>query len=321
MLIRRLAVCTALLATTLVLMMGHASATEVPTLQCGVNPTTDVRLDRDLTCANSFVIGDSSATTPLTIDLAGHTLTVTNPDATCKFGQAGTSCAVFGIGPIRMIDGSVRGGVGLGAVRGANDLFRVDVAGDIWVSGVGGRIIKSSVTGGSVRVFSSTFTLKYSDIVNGGISFNDLDTQMAIDIEVNHILHSPTAGIAGVLGQGGEFPNDLSGVIAANVITGPTGAGISLTGALTNIGGLALQGNRIFRSGADGILIQGVAIPPTPYLGGPVTLTHNTVIGSAGYGINAPWVTNLSGTGIVDGGRNLARHTTLSPCVGIICRR
>ena len=162
--------------------------------------------------------------------------------------------------------------------------------------------------------------MKYSTISNGGVSFNDLDTRMAVDIDFNQIVHSPGAGIGGVLGQGGEFQNDVAGHIQHNIITGPTGAGISLTGALTNIGQLDLTGDRVLNSGADGILIQGVATPPTPYLGGPVTLTQNSVIVSVGHGINAPWVTNLSGTAIVDGGQNLARHTAVPSCIGVVCR-
>ena len=321
MLIRRFAVCATLVLATLTLTIAHASATEVPTLQCGVNPTSDVRLDGDLTCASSFVVGDSSATAPITIDLGGHTLTVTAPDAPCRFGLPGVMCAIFGAGPIHLVNGTVVGSVGLAAVRGPNTLFQVTVAGDVWMSGIGGNVIQTMVQGGSVHAFSSAFALKYSTIRNGGVSFNDLDTRMAIDIDFNQIVHSPGAGIDGVLGQGGEFQDDLTGHIQHNVITGPMVSGISLTGALTNIGQLDLTGDRVLNSGADGILIQGVATPPTPYLGGPVTLTQNSVIQSIGQRINAPWVTNMSGTAIVDGGQNLARHVAPPSCIGVVCRR
>jgi hypothetical protein len=321
MLIRRFAVCAAMVVTTVALTVAHASATGAPTLQCGVNPTTSVQLESDLTCASSFVIGDSSASDPITIDLGGHTLTITNPDAPCRFGLPGTKCAVFGTGPVGLVNGTVQGSIGLASVRGPNSLYRLSVVGDVWMSGVGGRAIQTMVTG-SVRAFSSTFALKYSTIRNGGVSFNDLDTRMAIDIDFNQIVHSPDAAIAGVLGQGGEFQNDVTGHIDHNIITGPTGAGISLTGALTNIGQLDLTGDRVLNSGADGIHIVGVATPPTPYLGGPVTLTQNSVIQTVGQGINAPWVTNLVGTAIVDGGQNLARHTGQFPrCVGVVCLR
>jgi hypothetical protein len=318
--IRRLAICAALVVTTMTLSIAHASATSLSdTLQCGVNPTTNVHLEHDLVCPHSFQVGTSSSTAPITIDLGGYTLTVTSPDAPCRFSLPGATCAVFAVGPVNLLHGSIKGSVGLASVRAASRIRGVNIDGDLWMSGVGGRLVASSVSDGSVRAFSSTVTVEDNFIHNGGISLNDTDTRMAIAIGHNLIVGSPDVGIAGVFGGGGEFQNDVTGVIQGNVVTNSTGAGIGLSGALTNIGVLDIVRNRIWHSGADGIHIQGIAAPPTPYLGGPVTLTQNLAVGSSGYAINAPWVTNLSGTAIVDGGGNVDRASGSSPCVGVVC--
>jgi len=302
------------------LSIAHASATSLgATLQCGVNPTGNVRLDHDLVCPHSFVVGASSASAPIKIDLGGYTLTVTRPDAPCRFSQPVATCAVFGLGPVTLLDGSIKGSVGLASVRAPSRIRGVNIDGDLWMSGVGGRFVASSISDGSVRAYSSTVTIDHNVIHHGGISLNDTDTRMAIEIKHNVIAGSPGVAIAGVFGGGGEFQNDVAGVIQGNVVTNSTGAGIGLSGALTNIGALAIVRNRIFHSGADGIHIEGLAVPPTPYLGGPVTLTQNRVGGSAGYAVNAPWVTNLPGTAIVDGGGNVGWASGASPCIGVVC--
>ena len=318
MLIRRVAAATVIALAAMTLTVVQASATTGATLQCGVNPTTDVRLDADLTCASSFVIGSSADTTPLSIDLGGHTLTVTTPDAACRFGQVGPMCAILAVGPIRLRNGVVQGSVGLASVRAFSNVRGVTVHGDLWSSGVGARLVANTIWNGSIHVFSGQTTIADNFIGTGHISFSDLDSQMNIVIDHNLIVASPTDGIAGVLGQGGEFADDVTGEIHGNTVTRSAGAGISLTGALTNLGVFGLIRNRVLGSGADGIRIVGHASPPTPYLGGPVTLTGNRVDGAVGTAIDAPWVDNLSGTGIVDGGGNVARRAVV-PCIGVVC--
>ncbi len=318
MLIRRLAAATVIALVAMTVTVVQASATTGATLQCGVNPTTDVHLDADLTCDSSFVIGSSSDTTPIFIDLGGHSLTITTPNAACRFGQVGPLCAILAVGPIKLRNGVVQGSVGLASVRAANNVRGVTIHGDLWSSGVGARVVANTIWNGSIHVFSGDTTVANNFVGTGSISFSDLDSQMNIVIDHNLIVASPTDGIAGVLGQGGEFANDVTGEIHGNAISRPTGAGISITGALTNLGELALIRNRVLNSGGDGIHIVGHATPPTPYLGGPVTLTGNKVDGAGGIAINAPWVDNLSGTGIVDGGANISRRSA-SPCIGVVC--
>lgn len=321
MFIRRLAAGVALATVAMTFSIAQASATSLgSTLQCGVNPTGDVHLDADLTCASSFVIGSTAVTTPITIDLRGHTLTVTSPDAPCRFGQPGAMCAILGQGPLHVKDGRIDGSLGLASVRGANNVRDVQIDGDLWMSGVGGHLMSNAIFGGSIHDFSGTSQVADNFVMGGGVIINDHDTQMAVDIDHNLIVGSPGAGIEGVFGQGGEFANDVAGELHGNTVNHPAGPGISLTGALTNLGQFDLIRNRVFNAGGDGILIAGHASPPTPYLGGPVTLTQNLVLGADGYAIDAPWVDNLVGTAIVDGGGNIGHHVT-SPtrCVGVVC--
>ncbi len=318
MLIRRLAAVTVIALVAMMMTVVQASATTGATLQCGVNPTTDVHLDADLTCDSSFVIGSTSDTTLISIDLQGHTLTVTTPNAACRFGQVGPMCAIMAVGPVRLRNGSVWGSVGLASVHAASNVRGVTIHGDLWSSGVGGRFVANTIWNGSIHVFSGQTTVADNFIGTGAISFSDVDRQMNIDIDHNLIVASPGDGIAGVLGQGGEFANDVTGEIHGNAVSRPAGAGISLTGALTNLGSFALTRNRLLNSGSNGVRIVGHASPPTPYLGGPVTLTGNRVDGSPDVAIYAPWVDNLSGTGIVDGGSNVARRA-VTPCIGVVC--
>jgi hypothetical protein len=58
-------------------------ASRVPDLQCGVTPTSSVRLRTDLTCTEAFTLPADNP--PLTIDLGGHTLTFT--DTSCAPGH------------------------------------------------------------------------------------------------------------------------------------------------------------------------------------------------------------------------------------------
>ncbi len=204
MLIRRLAAATVIALVAMTLTIVQASATTGATLQCGVNPTTDVHLDADLTCDSSFVIGSSADTTPISIDLEGHTLTVTTPDAACRFGQVGPMCAILAVGPLQLRNGVVWGSVGLASVHAANNVRGVTIHGDLWSSGVGGRLVANAIWNGSIRVFSGQTTVADNFIGTGGISFSDVDRQMNIDIDHNLIVASPGDGHRRRAGPGGR---------------------------------------------------------------------------------------------------------------------
>ena len=318
MLIRRLAAVTVIALVATMLTIVQASATTGATLQCGVNPTTDVHLDADLTCDSSFVIGSSSDTTLISIDLQGHTLTVTTPNATCRFGQVGPMCAIMAVRPVRLRNGSVWGSVGLASVHAASNVRGVTIHGDLWSSGVGGRYVANTIWNGSIHVFSGQTTVADNFIGTGAISFSDVDRQMNIDIDHNLIVASPGDGIAGVLGQGGEFANDVTGEIHGNAVSHPAGAGISLTGALTNLGVVRAHPQPVAQQRFQRRAHRRPRQPADPLPGGPGHPHGNRVDGSPDVAIYAPWVDNLSGTGIVDGGSNVARRA-VTPCVGVIC--
>jgi hypothetical protein len=298
-----------------------AAAAPLPDLQCGVNPTTSVRLREDLTCTSSFVIGEDLSTPPLSIDLGGHTLTITTPDVGCQASQPlvdPTRCAILGDTKINVRNGTVNGSIGLSSQPDAGRVTAATVNGDVWLSAAGGAVSQSTVSG-TIHDLGSVATVHANWIRGGGIVFDDTFTGMVIHLADNHISDSPGAGISGVLGGGGDFPNDVTGEIAGNRVFSSHGAGIEITGALGNVGPLMVAMNRVSGSGGDGISLTGV-VDEDSGLGGPVTVTANNTLNNAGHGIDASWATNLMGTAIVDGGGNLAHHNGMKPkCLGVVC--
>src|SRR5512142_1623844 len=86
-------------------------ASRVPDLQCGVNPTTSVRLRADLTCSEKFLLPADNP--PLTIDLGGHQLTFTDPS--CAPGPPITRCDITDqSGSATIRNGTVDGSISLG---------------------------------------------------------------------------------------------------------------------------------------------------------------------------------------------------------------
>src|SRR3954466_6710731 len=57
---------------------GAARPSQLPDLQCGVAPTTDVVLRADLTCDTTLVIPGGQSSVAHIIDLGGHTWTSLN---------------------------------------------------------------------------------------------------------------------------------------------------------------------------------------------------------------------------------------------------
>ncbi len=300
-----------------------AGATGPPDLVCGVNPTTSVVLREDLTCDTSFDVGKAGDQPPIVIDLGGHTLTVTTPDAPCLLNEPSVSfaaCAIFGETPTVVRNGTVVGSIGLASQPIAGRASHLTVHGDVWLSGAGGFVHNNTIDGGFIRNTGSSAVVRANLINDGGVSFDDSFTGMTVSIEGNVIVHSPADGIQGILGGGGEFQDDVIGDITGNTIDQAVLGGIDLGGALTNFGAFAVSGNRAMGSGFDGITIAGTDHPPTSYVGGPMTVSDNRVGRNLGFGINAPWVSNISDTGVVDGGGNQARQNGSAPaCIGVVC--
>ena len=304
------------------LKVPDVSATTSNDLVCGANPTGDVVLTHDLTCTDSFVF-DAPGDQPIRIDLGGHTVTVTDPAAPCEENQPpGTqpTCAIVARRSVMLVHGTIEGSVGLASSSDRSLISAATVDGDVWMSGAGGDLVRSRVQDGSVHLLGAVDDVKWSVVSGGGITFDDTFTALTLSIEHNRVVGSPGAGISGMLGAGGEFQNDVVGDIAVNTVEGSVNAGIDFAGALTNFGPFDLASNRVTANGGDGIRIGGIDNPPTPFVGGPMTLTNNTARRNAGQGIVAGWVSNVSGTGIVDGGANTAHSNAVAPpCVGVVC--
>jgi hypothetical protein len=315
----------ALAASTLLVLglaIQPAGASPVRDLQCGINPTTNVMLRADLTCATSFDVGQDLSTPPISIDLRGHTLTITAPDAPCRLNQPfldAARCAIFGETKLTVRNGTVIGSIGLASQPQGGRVSDVHVEGDVWLTGSGGAVNQNTIDG-TVHDFATTATVHSNWIRGGGITFDDSFNGLEVHFTSNLIRKSPGAGIIGSLGGGGEFPGDVVGEISLNTVTGSVGSGIEIDGALGNVGRLAIALNRLTNNGADGIRLTTAGDEDDTNLGGPVTLFGNVASRNNGHGIDASWITSLTGTGVVDGSGNIAKGDGLSPkCIGVIC--
>jgi len=282
-----------------------AGATHLPDLQCGVNPTTDVRLRADLTCDQGFVG-----------DLGGHTLTVVN--GTCTFfGRCG---AIYN-------EASVRNGKIVGDLKNIRRTSFVRVAGSVYLNENTpdpALLEASTVRGGRVGILGPDATVRFSVVsgggaVGGGIQF--LDALAGITnarIYANRISDSPAAGIS-VLSTCGSCAGSISGAIAFNTITRSGTAGIDVKGQLPSVGRLEITGNIVRTNGGDGIHVAASPAPPT-IGGGPIVITGNWALRNGGHGINSEWIVDDPTQGVVDGGHNQSRWNAVSPqCVGVDC--
>jgi hypothetical protein len=290
---------------------GPAGATRLPDLQCGVNPTTDVRLRHDLTCEQGFRGGTDAPR--VNIDLGGHKLEVIN--GTCStFGPCG---AVFD-------EASVTNGTVVGDLKDVRLVRRVRITGNVYLgetAGPASTLEHSVVRTGRVAVLSPDTTvtknlLLGSGPLGGGVTFIDSLRNLTDEqITGNHIVG---AGIT-VFDSCASCPDDVSGVIAGNIVTGSPGAGIDVSGQLPSLGRIDIRQNLVLFSGGDGIHVGPSPAPPE-FGGGPIVLTRNRLIFNRGHGINSEWITTDPTLGVVDGGGNHAVRNGLQPgCIGVSC--
>ena len=286
-----------------------AGATTRPSLECGVQPTTDVRLREDLTC--DATIGDwgsLSAPSTVNVDLGGHTLTVTN--GTCTyFGKCG---ALFNLA-------SVSNGTVIGDLKDVHSVRRVHVHGSVYLAENfnGTWLMDSSVvTGGRVGLFGSNVTLANNRIYGsgpfgGGIQFLDINNVSNITIVGNRLSH---VGIS-LFDTCGSCPGDIEATISHNTIIG---AGISISGQLESLGPIEISYNTIRDTVGDGLSVVALYSPVTS--GGPVTVTGNRFSHPTGHAVNIHWMPPEPGSGVVDGGGNVAVGVGTNPaCIGIVC--
>jgi hypothetical protein len=299
---------TALLALGIVLGITvpatAAGATHAPGLQCGVNPTTDVRLRADLTCTDGFRIAPADL---VDIDLAGHRLTVTN--GTCSsFGPCG---AISGAA-------SVANGTVVGDLKDVALVRKVRVTGSVYLGeSVPGpsTLDRSVVRSGTVTVFGPDVTISRNDLLGNGINLVDsLRNISNVSITGNRII----GGGINIFDSCASCVGDVSGEISYNTIARSAGSGISISGFLPSLGRLEITANTIRDNTGDGITVSSLA--PAGIGGGPVVLTDNRLLRNDGHGVNSTWTSTDPALGVVDGGGNLARRNGLAPaCIGITC--
>lgn len=299
---------TALLALGIILgvtLPAHAAgAARVPDLQCGVNPTTDVRLRADLTCTGGFRI---AAADLVDVDLAGHRLTVTNGTCT-SFGPCG---AISGAA-------SVTNGAVTGDLKDVSLARKVRVTGSVYLgeSSTGPSTLERSVVRtGRVAVFGPDVTVRGNDLLGSGIELIDsLRNVSNVSITGNRVI----GGSISLFDSCSSCPGDVSGAIAYNTIARSSGSGISISGFVPSLGRLEITANTVRDNAGDGITISSLA--PAGIGGGPVVLTGNRLLRNGGHGVNSTWTSTDPTLGVIDGGGNVARRNGLAPaCIGITC--
>ena len=294
---------------------SHDHETGLPPLTCptGNAPlavTTDVRLTHDLDCTDAgWTIAPG-----VTVDLGGHTVTVTNnPAARCQVEVPGCTFEV-GSGILRngrLVGADVNVGDGRAERLGIRNAL-AEVTGS-------GELTRSIIDGGQV-VLERGGRLTRSWVVRGdGVLLWNLDHSLTgFQVSDNVIVESTGPGVR--LNTHFFFEDDVTGTIQRNFIAHNAGAGISLTGDLRDLGAIDLSGNLVIGNGGTGIVVTGALDSPQPVVtGGPVTLTRNRAIANGGQGINASWMPGAP-SGIVDGGQNVAKANAVAPaCVGVTC--
>ena len=290
-------------------------ATRVPDLQCGVTPTSSVRLRTDLTCTDPFTL--PAGNPPLTIDLGGHTLTFT--DKTCAPGPPITRCDITDLsGSVTIRNGTVDGSISLGENRHApaqGTLSRVRVLGhvDTW----GASTVADSHLYAGLTAFGA-ITLDHNTI-RGGVRVDDSQRATPMNIVDNLILSSPGAGLDVFV----SFDFDrVGGTIQGNDIRNSVGDGILIHGQGANgLGELHVTANRLTGNGGDGISYPQDNTFPSRVGIGPVVFARNSARHNAGHGIDIRDAhTSEPAIGVFDGADNSAKYNGLSPrCIGVDC--
>ncbi len=290
-------------------------ASRVPDLQCGVTPTSSVRLRTDLTCTEPFTLPADSPV--LTIDLGGHTLTFTDPS--CAPGPPISRCNITDqSGSVTIRNGTVGGSISLGENRHApqrGTLSKVRVLGhvDTW----GASAIADSHLYSGLSVFGAIAL--DNNTIRGGVRVDDSQRATPLDIVDNLILASPGAGLDIFV----AFDFDrVGGTIQGNDIRNSVGDGILIHGQGANgLGELHVTANRLTGNGGDGISYPQDNTFPSRVGIGPVVFAKNSARHNAGHGINLrDAATGDAAIGVFDGADNSAKYNGRSPsCIGVAC--
>lgn len=285
-------------------------------ISCGTTISTDTTLDSDLVgCPGN---GIEIAASGVTLDLAGHTISGTQPGLGVVTGPGASRVTVMN-GTVRDFNTAIRLGPGSSYV--ARNLSLHDSHVGLLLAGVNGALVKrisaSGITGSAIHAPASNgvSALRNHLFANssgmGGIGFaNGVIAQNVVEenavygffffnatgtvFDRNVIRDNGTFGIS--LGEG-----STGNRIMHNRITGSGMDGIAL---FAEAGPNTLERNRSDRNADDGFEI-GVA---------GATLIRNTAFRNGDLGFEAPLGAALAR-------RNMARHNgDPRQCVGIPCR-
>jgi len=298
---------------------GAIRPSKVPEMQCGVVPTTNVKLSADLTCPTPLIIPDNNPA--ITIDLKGHTFKV-DPLPTC-FGPFALCTLTDRSGTATVKNGTIDGNVSSLTNDRAHGtvLTRLHVTGAVKTGLYGYLVLSHNVIDGGVE--DHNWASIHDNVIANGVWVNDSDAGSPIDIVGNTITGTAPFGTA-ALSIKVDFDFDfVQGVISGNRISGSTGPGIRISGIASNaMGPLQITGNTITGNAGDGIsYAQDIYYSPRFGDNGPITLTRNIVRNNGGHGIDL--FESLHGgpaAGVVDGGGNRARGNVLdAQCIGVPC--
>jgi len=292
---------------------GTASAATPASVSCGDVITQSITLSQNLHCSGTALgINSSLASSPLTVNLAGHT--VSSTDTSCAVGMNGRSstlengrviggvCAGYGQSDLNhlVLDGQ--------GVVATGELVVVSVEHSLFING-------ATFSGGST---TPTFDSVEYSIFNGpavGSAAVSVLTDGGSRISGN-IIHGYSVGISDrsyagatitgntVLGSGiGIMANDLvyapPSLVANNVVARATSDGILVNGGVD----LSVTGNIAFNNGGDGIHLVPDPFTITPVL--QAVVANNVAVGNGNLGIDSPAAVPPNVL-VTDGGGNMA---------------
>ena len=294
---RKLALAVTVMATIAVMALGlpaqpagAARAPKLPELQCGVVPTTDVILSADLTCPSTLSIGGTYGKAGHTIDLGGHTWTVSTPGAAVLIDYSG----------VTITNGTITGSVVADQAQNPYavlTLTRVHVAGAVTTGDYsrpsrfgywyGNLAISHSDVG---AVYYSGYASVRDSVVHDAITVTSGDNDPYFDIVGNTIY----GGFHAIRSLEIDHPR---GTVANNHILG---SGVRLDGAIGVVSGNTIENSAI------GIEFRGE--PYSPFKPIPSNDPLVTISGNDVHGTD---------TGIlVDGGTALVAGNTITDSAG-----
>jgi len=320
----RLLAVGALIVAPLTLSASSAEAALTPTVPtCGMTITHSVKLTSDLTCSSGPAILIGPETTPIIVDLGGHTITSTDSTAYAIEGlttiRNGTIRAAYidhePSGTMTLQHMVIDGGetsVTFGEIDAYNSTFIHDAA----LYGSGASIDAEHdvfIGGSSPYTFAlggfQTSVTAVADTISGydtGVSVWDTDS--GVHLSGNHIERN-RIGVS----TGGGGLTITAGSLSKNIISANSGDGIFLGSGNT----LTISGNTLSLNGGDGIHID--TTDSVSYAAIHLTMGGNKALMNAGWGVEVTG-TEPTGLTVTDGGGNIAKQNVNGGCsAGIAC--